>query len=144
MTLITSPDALKVSQIKQAENLGEHRDWLVKLLKCAKKAHDSISQEFLETVDNAQSVKEELNDIKVRNAELEDQLIEYEDQMKELHKEHGEEDPRETEDSSSKDAVIKELHEEKQAMYQTINSLEEISVLKTELERELASSVEEQ
>jgi cell shape-determining protein MreC len=71
--MLSDDESLSIQELKQCENLNLYRDWLVKIIKQATDLQEACNSEVIEEVQNLRQQVETINDLAIKNEELEDQ-----------------------------------------------------------------------
>ena len=74
MQCFTDVDAITPEEFKSGEDLSQHADWFLKVIKCAKKLQDAVNEDFLGTVVKSDQYYQQYRQEMVRNQELTEQL----------------------------------------------------------------------
>ena len=68
---LTDSDSISLDELKHSSDLTLHRDWFIKLFKYVNKMQEAANDDFFDTVDQFESLKDRLRYAEQRNAELE-------------------------------------------------------------------------
>ena len=70
--MLSDDESLSIQELKQCENLNLYMDWLVKIIKQATDLQEACNSEVIEEVQNLRQQVETINDLAIKNEELED------------------------------------------------------------------------